>query len=190
MQRIPENRAEAESAVEAAIDDLVARSGGEVERDPVAYARAFRPLACFLYREEILTRQPFPRDEQAMVRVLRNAASRSVDAIVSPEAVDPLTPDVPYDEWWKLAPPGFKKLNIKERNRIRDLLYKVVGEQELPYWFRRLKSQSAPADGWDPKVSDLAPAYPIPFTRPPEAEHARPVEDQSPPAPSGWEHTG
>jgi hypothetical protein len=144
MQRIPETRAEAESAVEAAIDALLARSGGEVERDPVAYARAFRPLACFLYREEILARQPFPRDEQAIVRGLQDAASRSVDAIVSPEAVDPLTPDVPYDEWWRLAPAGFKKLTFTERNRIRDLFCRFLVEQELPYWLRRLKSQSAP----------------------------------------------
>ena len=171
MKRIPETRAEAESAVEKAIGDLLARSGGDVDRDIQVYTPAFWPLARFLYGEEIRGSGPFLSGDDAMVQVLREAATTAVNTIVSPEAIDPLTPDVPYDEWWRFAPPGFRKLSLTERNRIRNLLYEFVVKQELPYWVNRLKSQSATGGGWGAKKSNLTPAESVPFKRATEAQH-------------------
>src|SRR4051812_35345987 len=101
MQRIPKNRAEAESAVETAINELLVRRGGEVGLEPQVFAPAFWPLARFLYREEIEARRPFSsRDPDGLVQLLQDAASKSVDVIVSPDVWDQLAADNPHDEWW------------------------------------------------------------------------------------------
>ena len=139
---IPKSRAEAESAVEQCVSDILKRKGGEVGSSPDDYVLAFYPLAGFVFAElaeQYLrgTRRQVPRLE-----VFTELATRAVDSIVSPDPIEKATGDTPHDEWWRFAPPGIKKLPLGERRRIRNLLCTFLTNEEVPYWGHRSKWQS------------------------------------------------
>jgi len=139
---IPKSRADAESDVKRGVSDVLERKGGEVGWSPDEYVPAFYPLARFVFAE---LAEQYLRGGQGQVprpEVFTELVTPAVDSIVSSDPIDKTTGDTPHDEWWRFAPPGIKKLPFGERRRVRNLFFRFLTYEEVPYWVHRSKSQS------------------------------------------------
>lgn len=162
--RIPQTRAEAESAVEDGIREFDRKRGG-VDCTPCDCISEFWPLARYVYSEKIERCPPIANNRESLTHSLTELAWRAVDAIVSPDHFDDLVGEPPHDEWWRFAPKGMKVLWPIDRTPVRKLLYRFLFEKELPYWVHRLSTQSTPnpqaqfrETGTTPSIQSEAPS--------------------------------
>jgi hypothetical protein len=135
--RVPNSRADAEAEVEQAIAKLVAQESGDLLSE--ALLPAFHSLASFFLSQLIRGSAPNTKDRRSLLDALNKLASCAVVATVSPKYWDDTANDNPHDEWWRFAPPGTKKLMLKERDRIRNRLLELLRNQDVPYWEHRLE---------------------------------------------------